>query len=91
MTVDRVVGMVLGGAIGDGWGRLFEGHSPQAPATPPVELISTDDTQLTIATCERSSRVGFSELPQDLVARVRDGIEYEAIARGFGELVREPA
>ena len=43
--------MVLGGAIGDGWGRPYEG-SVAAGCPLPLELVVTDDTQLTLATCE---------------------------------------
>jgi ADP-ribosylglycohydrolase len=48
---DRAEGMVLGGAIGDGWGRPYEG-SIVAACPLPLELTVTDDTQLTLATCE---------------------------------------
>jgi ADP-ribosyl-[dinitrogen reductase] hydrolase len=49
---ERVVGSVVGGALGDGWGRPFEGSVPQGQLQPPDELVITDDTQLTLATCE---------------------------------------
>jgi ADP-ribosyl-[dinitrogen reductase] hydrolase len=57
MTKDSVVGAILGGAVGDGWGRPYEGSLPQA-ATVPAELIVTDDSQLTLATCEAIVEVG---------------------------------
>src|SRR5689334_17342364 len=51
-TVDRLSGCLAGGAIGDAIGSYYEGRSI-------VEMISlevingiTDDTQLTMATCE---------------------------------------
>jgi ADP-ribosylglycohydrolase len=50
--VDRIVGSILGGAIGDGWGRPHEGGVPHGGARPPDELLVSDDTQLTLATCE---------------------------------------
>ena len=43
--------MVLGGAIGDGWGRPYEGAIARGHSLP-AELVMTDDTQLTLATCE---------------------------------------
>lgn len=47
----RVLGMILGGAVGDGWGRPYEGSLARAFPLP-LELVVTDDTQLTLATCE---------------------------------------
>jgi len=52
MIIERVVGTIIGGAIGDGWGRPCEGSVPRGPAAAPDELVVTDDTQLTLATCE---------------------------------------
>jgi ADP-ribosylglycohydrolase len=49
---ESIVGSILGGAIGDGWGRPHEGAVPPVTAPIPAELVVTDDTQLTIATCE---------------------------------------
>jgi len=51
-SFDRVVGTVLGGALGDACGRPFEGSAPRGPIQLPDELVITDDTQLTLATCE---------------------------------------
>jgi ADP-ribosylglycohydrolase len=50
--MDRIIGCILGGAIGDAMGGPYEG------ALPPVEMNDaepwrlSDDTQLTLATCE---------------------------------------
>jgi ADP-ribosylglycohydrolase len=66
MTFDRVVGTILGGAIGDGWGRVFEGSAPGTPAHAPEELVITDDTQLTLATCE--AVVAGGETDPELIA-----------------------
>src|SRR5262245_33045013 len=52
MLFERVVGTIVGGALGDAWGRPFEGSVPRGPIPPPDELVITDDTQLTLATCE---------------------------------------
>jgi ADP-ribosylglycohydrolase len=51
---DAILGCIVGGAIGDAAGSQFEG-SDQQPALP--ELLAadwrlTDDTQMTLATCE---------------------------------------
>ena len=52
VNVERVVGSILGGAIGDGWGGLYEGSLPRGRVRVPEELVVSDDTQLTVATCE---------------------------------------
>src|SRR5262245_4849222 len=52
MVFERVVGTIVGGALGDAWGRPFEGSVPSGPIQLPGELVITDDTQLTLATCE---------------------------------------
>src|SRR5262245_7272628 len=52
--VDMILGCIAGGAIGDAAGAVFEGASI---GTGPLPLVRrdwhlTDDTQLTLATCE---------------------------------------
>jgi len=65
---DRVVGTVLGGALGDGWGSAHEGSVPRPPVPLPGELVVTDDTQLTVATCEAIVEAGRAE-PGPIAAR----------------------
>jgi len=65
---DRVVGAILGGAIGDGWGRPYEGAPPARSIAVPNELLVTDDTQLTIATCEAMAECGRVD-PERIAAR----------------------
>src|SRR3954452_23316131 len=65
---DRVVGTILGGAIGDGWGGPFEGSVLRGPALVPEELIVSDDTQLTLATCEAVIATGRID-PAAIAAR----------------------
>jgi ADP-ribosylglycohydrolase len=48
----RIAGCLLAGALGDAIGSHFEGQRPNADFVVPSELRITDDTQLTIATCE---------------------------------------
>src|SRR5689334_10483861 len=50
VMADHIIGAVLGGAIGDGWGGPYEGGVPHGPARPPESLVISDDTQLTLAT-----------------------------------------
>ncbi len=58
--VDAVLGCIAGGAIGDAAGATFEG----VPAPAPARVLSggnwqlTDDTQLTLATCEAITEQG---------------------------------
>ncbi|MFN0059789.1 MAG: ADP-ribosylglycohydrolase family protein [Planctomycetota bacterium] len=68
MIVERVVGAILGGAIGDGWGRRYEGSVSRAPVVTPDKLVVTDDTQLTIATCESVVECGRAD-PERIAAR----------------------
>jgi ADP-ribosylglycohydrolase len=49
---DRIAGSLLAGALGDAIGSHFEGRPPTGRFVMPGELRVTDDTQLTIATCE---------------------------------------
>ncbi len=48
---DQICGCILGGALGDAWGRPWEGLAPQ-PFEIPQNTEISDDTQLTLATCE---------------------------------------
>lgn len=52
--VDAILGCIVGGAIGDAAGAAFEGKpaDPTAPALLEADWRLTDDTQLTLATCE---------------------------------------
>src|SRR5262245_26856802 len=44
VNADRIVGAILGGAIGDGWGGPYEGGLPQGRAPAPDDLVVSDDT-----------------------------------------------
>lgn len=68
-NADHVVGAIVGGAIGDGWGRTAEGHRVAGPMAPPRRFVVSDDTQLTLATCEAVLEA--------------DGIDPAAIAAAF--------
>ena len=68
MNHQSVVGAILGGAIGDGWGGPFEGRVAQPDVTAPDQLIVSDDTQLTIATCESVIESGRVD-PEQVAAR----------------------
>lgn len=49
---DRIVGCFLGGALGDAWGGPFEGAASPVRFEIPARPVLSDDTQLTLATCE---------------------------------------
>ena len=49
---DRIVGCILGGAIGDAFGGPYEGQCPPIRIEPHTVLRVSDDTQLTLATCQ---------------------------------------
>ena len=49
---DRIAGCFLAGAVGDAIGAHYEGNPPTAGFLVPPTLRVTDDTELTIATCE---------------------------------------
>jgi ADP-ribosyl-[dinitrogen reductase] hydrolase len=50
--VDRMRGCLLGGALGDAMGAPFEGQEGPLVVELPRRAACTDDTQLTLATCE---------------------------------------
>lgn len=49
---DRIVGCIVGGAIGDAWGGPYEGRPGPLEFDVPAVSACSDDTQLTLATCE---------------------------------------
>jgi len=68
---DRILGCILGGAIGDYIGSPLEGRPGPVDVKVPAQSEITDDTQLTLATCEAIVRSG--------------GPDPEAIALSFGD------
>lgn len=55
---DRIVGCILGGALGDAIGGHFEGMASPGAFYVPACLRISDDTQLTLATCEAITDCG---------------------------------
>jgi ADP-ribosylglycohydrolase len=72
---DRLIGCIVGGAIGDGLGSAYEGKDAPFDVKLDVEWRLTDDTQLSLATCE-----GLTESPNP---------NPEIIAAHFSEWFRE--
>ena len=51
-VADRIIGCILGGAIGDAMGGPYEGFAPPVSVQSKTRWSISDDTQLTLATCE---------------------------------------
>jgi ADP-ribosyl-[dinitrogen reductase] hydrolase len=49
---DRIIGCIVGGAIGDAMGGPYEGSAPPLSGPSNTRWSISDDTQLTLATCE---------------------------------------
>lgn len=75
----RVLGCLLGGALGDAWGGPFEGRTgPLHFEIPQVPSLS-DDTQLTLATCQSILQTGHispENIASHFVRWYRDGQIY---------------
>lgn len=67
---DKILGCIIGGAIGDYIGSPLEGQSGPLEVQIPTSSQITDDTQLTLATCEAIVRAGT--------------VDPESIAHSFG-------
>jgi ADP-ribosylglycohydrolase len=72
---DRIAGCLLAGALGDAIGASFENAKPSDAFSLPSDLRVTDDTQLTLATCEAIIETG--------------SVEPESIARHFVQWFRD--
>jgi ADP-ribosylglycohydrolase len=65
---DRAQGCILAGTIGDAMGRPFEGKPGPLKFHEPSNWSISDDSQLTLATCESITEVG-SVAPDHIAAR----------------------
>jgi ADP-ribosyl-[dinitrogen reductase] hydrolase len=68
MTHDALLGCLVGGAIGDGVGSTYEGLSNVAKVDFLIPWNITDDTQLTLATCEAIIEAG-AVVPEKIAER----------------------
>ncbi len=65
---DQIVGCIVGGAIGDALGGMYEGQSSPSTLDFSRPAHVSDDTQLTLATCESIQPGGIVD-PDKLVER----------------------
>lgn len=70
-TEDQILGCILGGALGDAWGGPWEGRIGPLPFEIPLQSKISDDTQLTLATCESVTEKGSVD-PKNLAAHFLD-------------------
>jgi ADP-ribosylglycohydrolase len=66
---DQILGCILGGAIGDALGFSHEGKRPPIEISGDDELRLSDDTQLTLATCEAITSCGGLVDPAAIAGR----------------------
>lgn len=58
ITKNQVLGCLLGGALGDAWGGPYEGAAGPVAFEIPSRPALSDDTQLTLATCQSIIELG---------------------------------
>lgn len=68
---DRARRCLLAGALGDAWGGPYEGRLPQTTPEFPANATISDDTQLTLATCEAITAKRGRVDPEALAERFR--------------------
>ena len=66
---DRALGCLLGGALGDAWGSAYEGGRGGLPFEIPVHPSLSDDTQLTLSTCESIMETGYVD-PENVASHL---------------------
>lgn len=70
-TESQALGCLLGGALGDAWGGRWEGHAGPIQFAIPIQSQVSDDTQLTLATCESIIEHGSAD-PERLASHFAD-------------------
>ncbi|HZS09015.1 MAG TPA: ADP-ribosylglycohydrolase family protein [Blastocatellia bacterium] len=67
-----MTGCIIGGAIGDAFGGAYEGQPPSVEISDARQWKLSDDTQLTLATCEAITQSGGIVEPSVIAARFAD-------------------
>src|SRR5580658_6219562 len=67
MTKNLVLGCLLGGGLGDAWGGTYEGVASPVVFEVPSRPALSDDTQLTLATCQSIIEFGRVD-PENLAS-----------------------
>lgn len=73
---DQIIGCLLGGAIGDCTGAMYEGSSAVDSLIDDSSSYITDDTQLTLATCRsivKNSKIDPSSIADEMANLFRRG------------------
>ena len=78
----RVLGCLLGGALGDAWGGPSEGRAGPLRFEVPAQPVLSDDTQLTLATCEAIMERGCVD-PENVAAHLSRRFQAGRV-RGLG-------
>ena len=90
---NRIIGCLLGGALGDAWGGPLEGTADPARFEIPARSALSDDTQLTLATCESIIEHGCSDpeiLAAHFVSRFREG-RFRGMGSSTLKAMRDPS
>ncbi len=81
-----VRGCLLGGAIGDAFGSAYEGAVPPVQIDEQAPWLLTDDTQLTLATCQAITTAGRVD-PESIARQMTEWFQANRLTRlGSGTL-----
>src|SRR5580698_447065 len=83
---NSVRGCLLGGAIGDAFGSAYEGAAPPVEIDEQAPWVLTDDTQLTLATCQAITLAGRVD-PETIASQMSEWFQANRLTRlGSGTL-----
>ena len=91
---DPILGCIVGGAIGDAMGGPYEGRMPSFQIDYDADWRLSDDTQLTLATCEAITKAGCvnpAVIASEMAAWFAEGRVQGIGASTFAACKRSPA